>query len=71
MSAIMKNQINGSSSPKTHAKAKLPITDSPHKSLDLRFFSENSEKQKIGVGHYEKSEKKQKIGVGHYEKSET
>ena len=29
LSAIMKNQKNGSNSPKIHPRAKLPITDPP------------------------------------------
>ena len=51
----MKNQKNGSSSPKMCPRAKLPITDPPKIWV---WFSECQQKWKIGIGHYEKLEKR-------------
>ena len=55
VSAIMKNQKNGSNAPKIHPRAKLPITDPPKVWVCGSPYVDGNEK--LVSGHYEKSEK--------------
>ena len=55
VSAIMKNQKNGSNSPKMCPRAKLPITDPPLK-FGSPVFRVSTEMENWCL-HYEKSEK--------------
>ena len=55
VSAIMKNQKNGSNTPKMHPRAKLPITDPPKVWVCGSPYVDGN--AKLVSSHYEKSEK--------------